>query len=225
MSRIILEGGTDVAEMVLFSVDELPSGGADNDTLSNLVSNEQAIRMPTGANGAYLLHLYVDDEVPNPVIQYCVLDDALESKIRVKSGQIAFGGAESTFAEFEPNPNIRADSGLAQGVYDAIGYRTDFPDELVAGAVENVIGRDGMRAVNFPGKIILGTVVLTILLLIIGFSANPIARGGAVAVVIGGVLWFKFYTGSDKFKRLNAQKLEVEYEYPSIVVQLSKRRD
>lgn len=47
-----MEGGTDIAEMVLFSVDELPPERVSEETLAELEANNQAIRMPTGADGS-----------------------------------------------------------------------------------------------------------------------------------------------------------------------------
>ena len=48
VSKIVLEGGTDVAEMVLFSVDEIPPERVSEEALAGLEANNQAIRMPTG---------------------------------------------------------------------------------------------------------------------------------------------------------------------------------
>jgi hypothetical protein len=226
MSRIVLEGGTDVAEMVLFSVDQLPSDGVSEDTLSGLVDKNQALRMPTGGDGGYLLHLYVDEEVPDEIGQYCVEDDAIKSEFRANSGRVAFGGAESMFTKFEPNPNIRSNTAFPPGFYDAVALHTEYPDDLVEDAVKNVIGPDGMRTEDFSFKIIISTVVLTIALF---FLASVItesrAFGAALAAVtvIGGRLWYRSYTRSDNYKKIDAQRHEVEYEYPSIVIQLTKR--
>ena len=224
MSKFLLAGGTDVAEVVLFSVDDLPSGGADDETLSNLVGKKQAIRMPTGGDGGYLLHLYVDNEIPEVLKQHCAADDALKSEFLARSGQIAFGGAESTFADFEPNPNIRSDTSIPPGMYDAVVCHTEFPDDLVEDAVEKVIGPAGKRAEGFSTNIIIGTVGLAIASLVLGgFVARSLAFGGAAAAVIGGILWYKSYTGSDEYKRIGEQRLEAENEFPSIVIQLLNR--
>lgn len=224
MSRIVLEGGTDVAEMVLFSVDELPSGGVSEDALAVLVNKNQAIRMPTGGDGGYLLHLYVGEEIPDEIEQYCVADDVLKSEFRANSGRIAFGGSESAFTNFEPNPNTRADSRIPPGSYDAVAHHTEYPEELIEDAVENVIGTDGIRTEDLPTKIIIGTVGLAVVLFILGsFIAKSLAFGAAAATVIGGRHWYRSYTHSDNYKRIDAQRREVEYEYPCIVIQLSKR--
>jgi hypothetical protein len=180
--------------------------------------------MPTGGDGSHLLYLYVDEEIPDEIGQYCVKDDALKSEFRANTGQIAFGGSESAFTKFEPNSYTRADTKVPPGLYDAVAHHTEYPDKLIEDAVENAIGPDGMRLENFLTNIIIGTVVLTIAVLILGsFIAKSLGFGAAAAAVIGGRHWYRSYIRSDKYKRIDAQRREVEYEYPSIVIQLIKR--
>jgi hypothetical protein len=222
--RIVLEGGTDIAEMALFSVDELPSGDVSKDTLSGLVDKNQAIRMPTGGDGGYLLYLYVDEEIPVEIRNYCVEDDVLRSEFRANSGRVAFGGAESMFTKFEPNPYIRSDTRLPPGLYDAVAHHTEYPDDLIEDAVENAIGADGRRTEDFSSYIGIGTVALTVALFILGgFITTLFAFGIAAATVIAGRYWYKSYTDSDEYKRIKEQRREVENEYPSIVIELAKR--
>ncbi len=226
VSKIVLEGGTDVAEMVLFSVDEIPPERVSEETLAGLEANSQAIRMPTGADGGYLLHLYVDEQVSDEVMQYCIEDDALRAEFRSKSGQIAFGGAESTYAEFEPNDFIRTDARIASGVYDAVAFRTDHPDELIEDAVEKAIGPDGKRAEDVSTYIIIGTVILAFAAFILGSAIAQTRAVGivlAVIVVIAGRLWYKSHTRTDQYQKATDQRRDVQLEYPSIVIQLTKR--
>jgi len=223
MTKVVMEGGTDVAEMVIFSVDDCPPDIPDNEALAALETSGHAIRLPTGADGAYLLHLYVDQSAPESLKQHCVVDDSKKCGFQTATGRIAFGGAESTFQRFKPNANIRADSTIEPGVYDAVAYRTEYPEELIEEAVTAKIGRAGAKAVDFPGSVILVTVVATIAALLAGFLIGVTAIGLAAAVLVGGVLWFRSYTRSDSFKGLMAEKREVEHEYPSVLVEMIKR--
>ena len=226
VSKIVLEGGSDVAEMVLFSIDEIPPARVSEKTLAGLEANNQAIRMPTGGDGGYLLHLYVDEQVPDEVMQYCIEDDALTAEFRANSGQIAFGGAESTFAEFNPNDNIRTDTRIAPGVYDAVAFHTDHPDDLVEDAVEKVIGPDGKRAEDVSTYIIIGTVVLAFAFYILGSAIAQTRAVGlvlAAIVVIAGRLWYKSHARSEHYRKADALRREVHLEYPSIVIRLTKR--
>ena len=226
MSKIVLEGGTDVAEMVLFSVDEIPPERVSEETLAGLEANHQAIRMPTGADGGYLLHLYVGEPVSDEVMQSCIDGDALRAEFRANSGQVAFGGAESTFAEFEPNDNIRTDTRIESGVYDAVAFHTDYPDELIENAVAKAIGPDGKRAEDASTYIIIGTVVLALASLILGSAVAQTPAGGVVLaaiVVIAGRLWYKSHIRTDQYQKADALRRDVHLEYPSIVIRLTKQ--
>lgn len=228
MSKIVLQGGTDVAEIVLFSIDEIPHERFSEKTLAALEANNQAIRMPTGADGGYMLHLHVDEQVPDEVLQYCIEDDALTAVFRANSGQIAFGGAESTFADFEPNDNIRTDTLIAPGVYDALAFHTDHPDDLIEDAVEKAIGPDGKRAESISSNIVIGTVVLAFVSLILGGAiAQSRAVGFVLAaiVVIAGRLWYKSHARSQHYRKADALRRRIHLEYPSIVIRLTKRGD
>lgn len=226
MSKIVLEGGTDVAEMVLFSVDEIPPERVSEKTLAALEANHQAIRMPTGADGGYLLHLHVDEQVPDEIMQYCIKHDALAAEFRASSGQIAFGGAESTFADFEPNDNIRTDARIPPGVYDAVAFHTDHSDDLIEGAIEKAIGHDGKRAESTSSNIVIGTVVLAFVSLILG---GAIAQSHAVGlvlaaiVVIAGRLWYRSHARAENYKKADVLRRDVHLEYPNIVIRLTKR--
>jgi len=226
VSKIVLEGGTDVAEMVLFSVDEIPPERSSEKTLAALEANNQAIRMSTGGDGGYLLHLHVDEKVPVEVMQYCTKDDALTAEFRANSGQIAYGGAESTFAEFKPNDNVRTDTRIAPGVYDAEAFHTDYPDDLIEDAVKKAIGPDGKRAENVSTYIIIGTVALALGSYILGSAIAQTRAVGfvlAAIVVIAGRLWYKFHARSDSYRKADALRHDVHLEYPSIVIRLTKR--
>lgn len=226
MAKIVLEGGTDVAEMVLFSVDYIPPERVSEKTLARLEAKNQAIRMPTGADGGYLLHLHVDEQVPDEVRQYCIDDDALTAEFRANSGQIAFGGAESTFAEFVPNDSIRTDTRIASGVYDAVAFRTDHPDEIIEDAVEEAIGPDGKLAEDVSTYIIIGTVVLALASFIVGSAVAQTRAVGVVLaaiIVIAGRLLYKSHTRTSKYEKAHALRRDVQLKYPSIVIQLTKR--
>lgn len=110
MTTIYLPAGTDVAEMALFDVDAIPCKlPCDVEDFSELASLGQLIRFPTGADGGYLLHLFVDEPIPEDTKRYCRADDQLTGEFCTSEGRIAFGGLESAYAEFKHNANIRAD--------------------------------------------------------------------------------------------------------------------
>jgi hypothetical protein len=136
MTIVYLSAGTDVAEMALFDVDALPRLlPRDVEEFGQLTAQEQLIRISTGGDGGYLLHLFVNETIPAATLRYSLADDKLTGHFYTSEGRIAFGGMESVFAEFKLNPNIRSDGVVAPGRYAYCAYRTDFPDELIMEAV------------------------------------------------------------------------------------------
>ena len=209
--------------MLLFGTDDLPTGKASRDELSRFIDRNRAIRMPTGGDGGYLLHLFVDDEIPEATMQFCVADDSLESEFDAGSGRIAFGGAESAHADFAPNANIRSDAEIPPGRYRAVAYRTEYPVELIDTAIENAVGPDGERAMAIPSRIVLGTIVATVLFVVVGVNVNALGLVGAAISLIAGVAWYKSYTGTTEYRALEEKQRMAQIDYPSIVIRLVRQ--
>ena len=58
MTKLILEGGTDVAEVALFPSDYIVDVDNQNDLFQKMEEKNHLIRLPTGADGGYLLNIY-----------------------------------------------------------------------------------------------------------------------------------------------------------------------
>jgi hypothetical protein len=219
MPRIALPGGTDVAEMALFSIDALSGEGCpDPATLASMEAQNFVMRFPTGSDGGYLLHVYLDEAIPEEVMRYCVLDDALKGRLKIEHGRLGFGGSESLYANFESNSSIRTDARVPPGEYDVIAYHTEYPDELIEAAVKAKIGEKASKFLALPGYVIAVTVL---------FAAIAIVtQAWYLAVSIAGAAFFGLrflFFNNDRIKLLQEQKQSVELSYPSIVVQMLSR--
>tara|TARA_R110002049_G_scaffold303950_1_gene498676 strand:- start:429 stop:1103 length:675 start_codon:yes stop_codon:yes gene_type:complete len=222
MSKLILEGGTDVAEVALFCVDDIPEVLSDDESVTEMQNRKTLIRLPTGADGGYLLHLYVSEAIPNETLKYCVQEDKLTGEFNTKSGNVGFGGLESTYSKFEPNKNIRENGKIEKGSYMFSAFHTEYPDELIEEAVHSEIGPEGIRKLDISGKIILAGVLSFLVLLFFAFKSSYAFFVGAFAVIPLAVFAFKKYTGTENFKRIEQQKYQVEKNFPSIVIHLEK---
>jgi hypothetical protein len=223
MPMKMLEGGRDATEVALFSRDQLPEGSADDATLSRLQISGQALRMRTEGRGSDLLHLYIDEEVPEDIQQFCVSNDLINYKFNAMSGRIGFGSVKSTYASFSPNPAVRQDDQIEAGVYDAIACHTAYPDNFIEKKVESKIGAFGIKAIKFPAKIIGYTAMATIVLLLLSL----LAAGGflvlAILSAVAGFIWFKVYTNSANFKFESGRKRDIELNFPNLVIKMVKR--
>ena len=223
MPKIVLEGGTGVAEVALLSLDQLPHRKADDSAMSRLASSGQAFRIPTGASGGYLLHLFVDDTAPAELRAFCDMDNPMQYKFVALSGRIGFGGVESAYAGFEPNETIRANSRIPPGTYDATAYHMHYPDDYVATNIENRIGVGGVKVINLPRKVIAWAASLTVILVVLGVAALSSLIGVAALVIITTVALCLLYARSAPYKSESARKRDVELRFPNLVIELARR--
>lgn len=212
MARVVLAGGTDVAEVALFDVDALPARLPD---LEGLAALEPAvICFPTGADGGYLLHAYVDEDIPAEVMRFCDREDPITGPLHISRGHIGFGGIESLFAGFEPNRNIRADGTIAPGRYEVTAYRTEYPDEMVEEAVRAQLGKGDAGISRLPGYLIPAGILGAI---VTGVAASW-AYGLAVLIVAFAAVALVFR--NQAFRRVAERRAAIEMAYPSIVVEM-----
>jgi hypothetical protein len=215
MTTLRLPAGTDVAEMALFDVDAIPrSLPRDESAFGQLASQERLIRFPTGADGGYLLHLFVNEQIPVDIERYCLKDDRLAGGFYTSEGRIAFGGIESAYAEFKPNPNIRSDGSIEPGRYAYTAYRTEFPDELVMQAV---------RVERTSGERWIGRAPLLAALAFIAIAfVLAVTRQFVVAglVLVGCYLVVKFLLRIPAYQALVARRKQAQLAFPSMVVEM-----
>jgi hypothetical protein len=219
MTKIVLPGGTDVAEMAIFSIDGLPSEKAETTSVEAMERARTLIRFPTGADGGYLLHAYVNEAAPAELVRHCELADPIRGELTLQTGRIGFGGVESASASFQSNVNIRSDGVVPPGDYSIVAFQTNFPDELVSAAVRGRIGIRGERLLALPRYIIPFAISLTIVVAIIG---GKIAAISAIALTVVGL---KFgYFASPTIKRIHMLNDEVNLNFPSIVVEMRSKK-
>jgi hypothetical protein len=215
MAIIYLSGGTDVAEMALFDADALPPRlprGVED--LVPLSSQVQLVHFPTGADGRYLLHLFVNETIPASTMRYCLADDKLNGNFYTPKGRIAFGGLESIYAEFKPNPNIRADGLIEPGRYVYTAYRTDFPDELVEKAIE----RAKTTGARWLGRApVIATLIQFAMTLALVIAGRYLAAG---VIFLSALLVRKWLQRLPEYQRLMTRIKQAQLAFPSIVVEL-----
>lgn len=215
MTKLVLPGGTDVAELALFSVDALPDRLPEPDALPALEERAALMRFPTGADGSYLLHAYVDEAVPDELLRYCDVGTAKRGRLRLEHGRLGFGGIESAFAAFEPNTAVRSDALLAAGEYAITAYRTAFPEHRVKNTIEAALSKDDQKHLAAPMKLVVTGLIFIGAAIVL--KAWLVAVLVALAVAAGLRLFFK----NPHTVRLLERKRTIELGHPSIVVALT----
>src|SRR4051812_35490737 len=113
------EAGTDVASLVLFDPGALPDD-FDRRVAGGLMLSEplppeladKMVFMPTGADGAYLLHLYVGQPIPSSSAQYIREGESISiERLFVPTGRLVFCGAEYSYRD--DDSRLRRDSSKA----------------------------------------------------------------------------------------------------------------
>jgi hypothetical protein len=225
MTQYRLPAGTDIGKMAFFDVDALPVSRLPNEAnLDALAKKEQLVLMPTGEDGGYLLHLYVDEDVPAHINRYCVADDVLEGHFTTTQGRVAFGGAESLFQTFKPNRLIRSDVTIAPGNYIYTARHTNIPDKDIAKAVEAACPDAELRRAATPRNMLLLLVGVASL----GVAITLAVRGLAVfawLVVAFGFFVAKFVGRTATHRDMLSRREAAELDFPSIVIQMRSRQE
>ncbi len=215
MTAVCLPAGTDVADMALFDVDALPRLlPRDEEVFAQLTAQERLVRFPTGSDGGYLLHLFANEAIPADILRYCVADEKLTGNFDTSEGRIAFGGLESVYANFKPNPNIRSDGLIEPGRYAYTAYQTDFPDELVMQAI---------RVERTTGERWLGRAPSIAMLAHFG-SSFAVAMAGQFA--LAGAIFLGSFLVANRLRRLPGyqslvdRREQAQMAFPSIVIEL-----
>lgn len=214
MAHLRLPAGTDVAEMAFFDADALPQSRAGESTVAALAASNRLIRFPTGADGGYLLHVYVDEPIPVDLQRFCQAEDCLSGVFYTSRGSVAFGGVESAHANFKPNRSIRSDGTIDPGEYSYTAFRTEYPDELEeeAARVERTSGERWLSR---------APVILVLLTLVAAASFAVVQRwvlAGLVLLVCNFGL--KGIRRVPAYQAIQARRELAQLEFPSIVVEL-----
>ncbi len=219
MPHLSLPAGTDVAEMALFDVDALPLSSAPNEpAIQALAESKHLIRLPTGADGEYLLYMFVDEPIPEDLLRFCITDDKLTGTFNTTRGNVAFGGLESTFSTFKPNPNIRSDANINPGEYSYTAFHTDFPKELV---------EEALRVEKTSGEYWLSRapILLTRLTIAVGIMLSAFKQFLIVGVILlTGYIAIKWLCSTPAYQTLVARRAEANLQFPSIVIEMQPKR-
>lgn len=214
MTLLRLSGGTDVAGIALFDIDALPASRPEDSTLVALEESGRLIRFPTEGDGGYLLHLFVDQPIPEDLLRYCLAEDTLTGVFKTEQGNIAFGGIESAFVGFKPNRQIRADGAIPPGEYSYTAFHTEFPDELVIRTLQVEANSTEVWLSRAPVVVFLATIALAVALL----AAQRFALAALAPLV--GYFAAKLICKAPAYQDIESRRKAAQLDLPNIVVEL-----
>lgn len=225
MPKLIISGGTDVGEMALFSPEKIPEIVDHDGRVQKMEEEHHLIRLPAGADGGYLLHLYLGDSIDKEIYEFCDHDNSLSGDLHLESGRLAFGGLESVDLNFQKNENIRNDKLIESGKYVFTAYKTEYPEEYIEDKCSSVIGEEGQKYLDFSACIIGVRFIFSIAFLFLALKINYYFFIPLLITAIGTSVWLSRYTKSEKYQRLEKEIEKTQSQYPSMVIKLRLKDD
>jgi hypothetical protein len=221
----VLEARTDTATLSLFCPAALPADfdirmqKDGPDSLWPLAKEGHFHCMNTGADGAYLLHLFEDEEVPDSMKPY-VIDPVELPSFPVPTGQLYFTGAEYIFrnddGELKKHPHMGTSTEVRAGLWKVTLFRTEYPDEMVEELVKRAVGERLYKLSESMGCLI-GLAVLAVVSAGITYSFLQ-RRDWFVFVAPILFLALPFVLGRSRgFREAGIKRKEIEKQFPSIV--------
>ena len=244
----IIATGTDVATVCFFDPSALPgnfderSGDDVQEMLTELAAQGRVWTCETGADGAFLFHFYVDEEVPALIRKYSI-EPQSTPRFLVPGGTICACGAE--FAARDPwnGPSAGPKGGLNKyshmggkfelpaGEYEVMAWRTEWPDELLEQTMEKAVGLGRARGHNRLGiatgvlfvACLIGTFI-TAMKVLQAWSGGRLNSRFAVAAGILMGAWILCTALMRKLSRMekDPRRVEADLQFPSIVVQMKR---
>jgi len=223
----VLEAGTDAATLSLFCPAALP---ADFDIrkqkdgpeiLWPLAKEGHYHCMNTGADGAYLLHLFEGEDAPDSLKPYLREPVELPS-FPIPTGRVYFTGAEYIFrnddAELKKHPHMGTSAEVKPGLWKVTLFRTEYPDEMVEELVEKAMGKRLYKLSESMGCLIWLAVLAAIGAAVSYRFLKPLSWLAFVAPVLLIFLALPFVLGRSKsFRDAGIKRKEIEIQFPSIV--------
>lgn len=228
--RLIAEAGTDGAMVALWDPQALPEDfdaryrQEPGELLKTLQEQGRLFWDETGGDGAYLLHLYVDEPVPSHLEPY--LQNPVEiPQFQVPGGSLWFAGAEYAFhtedSRLRAHPHMGGRLELPVGVYWARFAQVEYPDDHVEEQIRRRLGDDAYRVRDASGGLIAGAMFVSLAALISLFLSrlSPWSLG---LIGLAAVLWIgvTVMTRSRRYREVGERSEQIEHEFPSYIAEL-----
>jgi len=228
--HLIAEAGTDGAIVALWDPEALPEGFDDRyrheslELLELLQSEGKLFWTETGSDGAFLLHLFVDQAAPDHLAPY--LQDPVEiPAFQVPGGTLWFAGAEYVYRVegelLRAHPHMGTRMELPAGVYRACFRRCEYPDDFIEDQVRSRLGNDAYRFRDASGGLIAAATFVS-LAGIIALIFSRFAPWSIGIIAVGALLWVAVakLSRSDRYREVGRRSEEIEREFPSMIAEL-----
>ena len=239
----IIETGTDVATICFFDPEALPPDFDEHakqdpyEAVAKLSKEGRIWSQETGADGGYLFHFYVEEEVPERIRKHSH-EPQVVPRLLAPSGRIWACGIEYAARDPEKGqaespgsltefPHMGGKCEVPPGDYSVTVWRAEWPDGLVENELKKR-GASGHNALGVTtGVLFLTTLIGTLFTLVKTLKKSVLGELGRNYLWTWCVLilaWIACVLLMRKLSKLekDPNRKEVESEFPSIVVQMKR---
>ena len=227
--REIVETGTDVATVAIGDPTLLESlracnGRGYDDELSHAVAGGALWTADIGSDGAYLFHVFVDEE-PSPPVATWLRDPVIVECLRVPSGRLLVAEQECFIGALSPRdyPHMGREVGVPPGDYQLTAYRVEAPDDYLDSRLSEQATSDQRRAWSMGNSLPAWCFVATIAALVAGYFLYLETVSTSLALLppaIAALAWWwqARYRRGAAYQSAQSLFRTLEREIPSIAV-------
>jgi hypothetical protein len=226
----VLEGGTDVASMVIFDPAAMPDDydiRARNDpveVIEHLAAEQSLYWLYTAADGGYNLGICLGDELPAQMASFARLL-GVAARFAAPGGKLYFTGAEYAFrhddSRLRKYPHMGACQEIAPGVYRLAVYEIDYPEDFYEALLRKRIPASAFRIYSLMDRLMpvgcLGAILLVFSILGLGWRLWSICL---LPVGLALLLPAIVVARTQLYREAKREALALEREYPNYLVGL-----
>jgi hypothetical protein len=228
--REIIEAGTDVAGLAIGDPSLLGAlRGCKNlrdcrEELSKAMASGTLWRTDTGADGDYLIHLFIEEEPPASIRGFFKEPIAIE-RFRVPSGRLLVAGEECFVGEISPHefPQWGREIEVAAGEYKFTAYLVEPPTDVVKAQFDVQASRDQRRAWALGNNLPFICVLMTVAALVVGYfvylrTVSPSLSLSPLLVAVIAWWWQARFRGRASYRAAEKLFRAIARELPSVAV-------
>lgn len=232
--RVVVSTGTDVAAVAVGDHSLLTEfeGAADDFEMARAKACEQRLlwHVETGSDGAYLFHIFVDEE-PSETIRPFLQDPQVLDSFCVPTGRLVVAGEEAFIGHdfLRKYPHMGQLIEVPAGEYTFTAFRVEAPDDQTERSFAAAATSRMRMAWTYGSESIGWYMIATILALLIPYFLYVWTMSVAIAAVplaFVAAMWFTLVQVRRSASFVAAERLyrALELEAPSIVVVLKTVR-
>ena len=228
--RYVIEATTDAAALLLFDPAALPADFEQqfqsdaSGALAQLHRRGLACWIPVAADGSYLLHVYLDEPIPQ-ALRPCLREPLSIASFPVPSGWLHFTGAECAFRDDDSilaqNPRMGGSAAIAPGTYRLTLFRTVYPAGHVGRHFRASVSRPDYALWASMYALVPLAVAAWIGLVVIFFTTVRVPFPSFLAPLLMAIFSLPFLVRRlPAYKSVRERYRSVERQFPALVVQL-----